>query len=258
MTTSTPTTPSVAEAIDRYLARTSAPEFRPEAALIDMDGTLLDSMPNHAAAWYRMVTELGIPCTREEFYLYEGMTGAATINLLFLRAFHRDATDREKTELYARKTGYFTELPRPDTVPGAAEVIATLIDRGITRVLVTGSGQLNNLSRLHTDFPGGFADDMRITSRDVTHGKPAPEPYLKGMALAHTSPWQSIALENAPLGVKSASDAGAFTIAITTGPIPAEEMWKAGADLVLPDMHTLARLLPEILAGSPAAEPRLD
>lgn len=240
----------VAEAIARYLARTGAPEFTPRAALIDMDGTLLNSMPNHADAWYRMVTELGIPCTREEFYLYEGMTGAATINLLFLRAYNRDATQQEKTELYARKTGYFTELPRPEIVAGADTVVRELMERGITRVLVTGSGQLNNLARLHTDFPGGFADELRITSRDVTHGKPAPEPYLKGMALAHTEPWQSIALENAPLGVKSASDARAFTVAVTTGPIPAEAMWEAGADFVVPDMPTLAHMLPAILAGS--------
>ena len=38
--------------------------MRPKAVLFDMDGTLYDSMGNHADAWLRMVTELGIKATR--------------------------------------------------------------------------------------------------------------------------------------------------------------------------------------------------
>lgn len=238
----------VSESVARYLKRSGAEAFKPAAALIDMDGTLLDSMKGHTLAWERMVSEIGIPCTRDEFYLYEGMTGAETINMLFKRAFGREATSQEKTELYARKTGYFNELPRVGIVPGAGRVIAELISKGITRVLVTGSGQLSSLERLDSDFPGGFDHKLRITSHNVVHCKPHPEPYLKAMELAGVKPWESIALENAPLGVKSASDAGAFTIAVTTGPIPEEEMWKAGADMVLPSMERLAELLPALLA----------
>ncbi len=238
----------VSESVTRYLKRSGAEAFKPAAALIDMDGTLLDSMKGHTQAWERMVSEIGIPCTRDEFYLYEGMTGAETINMLFKRAFGREATAQEKTELYARKTGYFNELPRVGIVPGADRVIAELISKGITRVLVTGSGQLSSLERLDSDFPGGFDHKLRITSHNVEHCKPHPEPYLKAMQLAGVEPWESIALENAPLGVKSASDAGAFTIAVTTGPIPEEEMWKAGADMVLPSMERLAELLPALLA----------
>lgn len=236
------------ESIARYLARTGFGNFTPKAALIDMDGTLLDSMKWHTKAWHRMVSEIGIPCTREEFYLYEGMTGAETINMLFRRAFGRDASGEEKTELYARKTGYFNELPRVGIVPGADRVIRLLIEKDITRVLVTGSGQLSSLQRLEVDFPGGFSGSLRITSHDVTHCKPHPEPYLKAMSLAGVGACESIALENAPLGVKSASDAGAFTIAVTTGPIPEAEMWKAGADMVFPSMDAVADMLPGLLA----------
>lgn len=235
------------DVISRYLQRNSFECFEPRAALIDMDGTLLDSMKWHTLAWHRMVSELGIPCTREEFYLYEGMTGAETINMLIRRHFHRDATPEEKTELYARKTGYFNELPRVDIIHGADKVINALINYNIVRVLVTGSGQLSNLERLKTDFPGGFSDDLRITSRNVEHCKPHPEPYLKGMALAGVAPYQSIALENAPLGVKSAASAGAFTIAVTTGPIPEQEMWDAGADVVMSSMEDVVNLLPQLL-----------
>ena len=53
-----------------------------KAALIDMDGVLYDSMKYHTLAWYKLAEELGVPTPRDEFYLYEGMTGAATLDRL--------------------------------------------------------------------------------------------------------------------------------------------------------------------------------
>ena len=153
----------IVAALARYHERTGFAGLSPRAALIDMDGTLLDSMGLHTASWHRMATELGIPCSREEFYLYEGMTGAETINRLFLRTFGREATDTEKRELYARKSGYFNEFPRPEVMAGAQQMVRTLMERGIARVLVTGSGQHSNLERLAADFPGGFSEELRIT-----------------------------------------------------------------------------------------------
>lgn len=226
--------------IANYLERNGLTSMHPKAALVDMDGTLYDSMVNHTAAWHRLISETGIPCTREEFYLYEGRTGASTIDALFVRGLGRHATDKEKEELYHRKTIYFQELPPVGVMPGAPAVMEAFKTFGLKRVLVTGSGQSSLINRLDADYPGIFREDMRITSRSVTHGKPDPEPYLKAMELAGVSPSESIVLENAPLGVEAGRRSGAFTIAVTTGPIPAEEMWNAGADIVFPSMPDLA------------------
>ena len=65
--------------IKKYLQARHFNAVQPVAALIDMDGTLYDSMGNHASAWHRMVTELGIDMPRDEFFMYEGRTGAATL-----------------------------------------------------------------------------------------------------------------------------------------------------------------------------------
>lgn len=240
----------ISEAVRRYKARTGASRFTPKAALIDMDGTLYDSMRNHARAWHRMVSEQGMACTEEEFFLVEGMTGAETINDIMLRERGREATANERRDLYAIKARYFNELPRPEAMPGAARMLRTLEERGVKRVLVTGSGQSSLLNRLENDFPGAFLPGMRITSADVTRCKPHPEPYLRGMALAGTEPRQTMVIENAPLGVKSGHDAGAFTVAVTTGPIPREEMEKAGADIIFPSMEAFADALPQLLEQS--------
>ena len=37
-----------------------------------MDGVLYDSMPNHARAWMRVMTDSGIPAREEEFFLLRG------------------------------------------------------------------------------------------------------------------------------------------------------------------------------------------
>ncbi|MCM1028794.1 MAG: HAD family phosphatase [Alloprevotella sp.] len=219
----------------------------PRAALIDMDGTLYDSMPLHARAWHRMASEAGIPSTENEFFLYEGRTGGSTIDILLERTFGRRATPDEARELYARKSKYFNEMPPPPVMPGARQLLDILVSSGIARVLVTGSGQHSLIDRLSRDFPDAFLPGMMVTAADVTHGKPHPEPFIKAMQRAHVSPSASIAIENAPLGVESASRAGAFTIAVTTGPIPREDFVSAGAAVIFHSMPEAAEALPTLL-----------
>lgn len=236
----------IAAITNHFLNHGTDPAF-PEAALIDMDGVLYDSMKYHTLAWQRMISELGISCTRDEFYLYEGMTGPATINLIFNREFNRDATADEIRALYARKAEYFVEIGRKEPMPGADIMLKELENAGLTRVLVTGSAQNSLISRLNDDYPGAFAEEMRITALDVAKGKPDPEPYLKGLEKAGVGSGEAIVIENAPLGVKAGAAAGCFTIGITTGPIPEEELYCAGADLVFPSMRRFADNLPLLL-----------
>ena len=235
------------QAVCRYLKRRDLMSFAPTAALIDMDGTLYDSMPRHADAWYRLMTELGVECEHDEFFLYEGRTGRDTIRILFKRAFGREVSDAECEELYKRKTRYFSELPPVEPMPGADRMISLFQTRSINTVLVTGSGQRSLIDRLERDYPGAFPPERQITSRDVVHGKPHPEPYLRAMDRVGAFPDSSIAVDNAPMGVMSGADSGAFTIGVTTGPIPEKELYDAGADIVYPSMPVLAERLPMLL-----------
>lgn len=218
-----------------------------KAALIDMDGVLYDSMKYHTLAWHRMMSELGVKCDRDEFYLYEGMTGAATIDLLFQRAFHRNCDPEEAKRLYSRKSELFKELGKREPMPGADRMLRKLKDAGVRCVLVTGSGQLSLLDNLDTDYPGVFAPGDRVTALDVTRGKPDPEPYLKGLAIAGSAPEETIVIENAPLGVRAGKAAGLFTVAITTGPIPREEFVKENADIIFPSMQDAADGIDKII-----------
>lgn len=239
---------NISSKIKQFLTRHKSPEFKLEAMLFDMDGVLFDSMKNHTLAWYKAFTDLGVPCEQDEFYQYEGATGKWTVNHIFERTYGRKATDEEVEDLYTEKSRYFNELPKAGAMPGAKELLQEVTAQGIIPVLVTGSGQRSLLQRIHQEFPDVFSQKRMVTAFDVRHGKPNPEPYLKGLEKAGAKPAQAMVVENAPLGVKAAVAAGIFTIALNTGPIPDSQLQKAGADLIFPDMLTFAREgFPEIL-----------
>lgn len=210
------------------------------AALIDMDGVLYDSMPGHTLAWKKMMDSVGVDCSRDEFYLYEGMTGLATINLLMRRQFGHEVSPERAAEMYAVKSRLFRESGPAPLMPGADRMLAALTRGGLRCVLVTGSGQSSLLDALDRDYPGVFAPGCRVTAHDVKRGKPDPEPYLMGARKAGVAPSSAIVIENAPLGVRAGKAAGAFTIAVTTGPIPREEFEKEGADMIFDSMPRFA------------------
>ena len=233
--------------IRKFLEENHYASLNPKAVLFDMDGVLYDSMPNHTIAWEKAITEVGITCTREEFYLYEGQTGRKTIRDIIRRELKREALDEETKEIYSKKTKYFTDLGKAGILPGAAEVLNHVGVMGLTTVLVTGSGQDSLLGKLESNFPGIFTVERMVTAHDVQFGKPDPEPYLMGLKKAGVNANEALVVENAPLGVESASKAGIFTIAVNTGPLAEKVLYDAGAQIVLSDMSELNEKLPEIL-----------
>ncbi|MDE6802955.1 MAG: HAD hydrolase-like protein [Muribaculaceae bacterium] len=237
-------------ALRHWSERTGRPSLDIRCACIDMDGTLYDSMRNHTAAWHRLMTGQGISCTPDEFYLYEGCTGADTIRRLWPRNFAETPDDELIRRLYALKSRYFNELPPVALMPGAQAMVSELTRAGIATILVTGSGQTSVLDKLDRDYPGAFPEGRRITARNVTHGKPDPEPYLKGMQLASALPAETIVIENAPIGALAGVRSGAFTVAVRTGPIPRDEFEKVDADLIVDSMPEFARLLPDLISLS--------
>ena len=133
-------------------------------------------------------------------------------------------------------------------MPGAHELLIKVKDSGRTPLIVTGSGQVTLLDRLNSNFPGIFRRELMVTSFDVKHGKPNPEPYLMGLRKGHLQPWEGIVVENAPLGVEAAVAANIFTIAVNTGPLPDSILLDAGADLLFPSMQALCNAWDDLLA----------
>lgn len=237
------------QAINTYLQKNGFEALRLKAVFFDMDGVLFDSMPNHAKTWAVVAREYGLDLSPEEVYMNEGRTGESTINMLTQRQWGRAATAREMEGLYARKCALFNQCKEAPPMPGAAEVLRCVKGAGLGIYVVTGSGQLSLLNRLQTNYPGYFSPDRLISSRDVRHGKPHPEPYLMALDRAGLQPWEALVVENAPLGVRSAVAARIFTVAVNTGPLQPQTLTNEGAHLVFPSMNALAEQWEDLLAA---------
>ena len=225
--------------INQYIEKHGLEAFKPKAVLFDMDGVLYDSMPNHARSWHSSMAECGIDMAPEEAYKYECMRGVETIKLLARRQWGRELTDDEAAAMYEKKAEAFRACPKAEKMDGVEELMRKIKADGLKIVVVTGSGQRSLLKRLEEEFSGLVNANLIVTSFDVEHGKPDPEPYLRGLEKAGIKPGEGIVVENAPLGVRAAVAAGIFTIAVNTGPLPDKELADEGANLVFPKMTAL-------------------
>lgn len=230
----------IKETINNYLQKQKQTSLSLKAILFDMDGVLYDSMPFHARAWFETATMHQLSSTPEDFYLFEGRTGESTINELYKRTFNRTATEEEMRQIYAEKADLFNLYNDGHAMKGAAEVLSKVKAYNLDAVVVTGSGQLSLIDKLNENFPDCFHPHKIVTAYDVKYGKPHPEPYLMGLGKAGVAANEAIVVENAPMGVEAAVAANIFTIAVNTGPLDDQVLLDAGANLLYPDMESLA------------------
>ncbi len=209
------------------------------AVLFDMDGVLFDSMPYHADAWSKVMTDAGFVFSREDVYMNEGRTGADTINTASLAQFGKSASKELIDSLCKTKCRIFDTYPPTPRMPGAIELVQKVKACGLTPMIVTGSGTPTLLDRIQSNFPGLFDENHIISSFHVKRGKPDPDPYLLALERGGLEPHEAIVVENAPLGVTAGVAAGLFTIAANTGPLKDEVLSDAGASLVYPSMQAL-------------------
>ena len=215
----------------------------PKAVFFDQDGILYNSMPYHAESWAYAMTKHGLPYTPEECYRNEGRTSTGVIKEYFQRIYGKEATPEIIQAIYADKTEHFNEMTGgfPGTIPGVSDVLHFLYDHGVQCWVVTGSGQHNLIDALNETFDHVFTGI--ISSFDVLHGKPDPEPYLKAWSRSGFKKEECMVVENAPLGVRAAKAAELFTCAVNTGPLPDSDLAAEGADRIFPDMYALLEWL---------------
>ena len=212
-----------------------------QAYFFDMDGVLFDSMPHHAIAWEEVMKKHGLSFTARDCYINEGRTGESVIREAMWKARNRDATPDEIEQIYTEKSAYFHQLGETYPIPNVADVLQHVQSCGHQIWVVTGSGQRTLIDSLHAVFPNIFQRDRMITAFDVTHGKPAPEPYLKAWERSGLPKEKCFVIENAPLGIRAGKAAGLTVYAVNTGILTREDL--AQADQVFDSMTELLMFL---------------
>ena len=115
--------------IKHYLDQHGYERFDPKAVLFDMDGVLYDSMPHHAKAWKRAMSDFGIHFTEADAYATEGARGVDTIRDYVKRQLGREVDEAEAQRMYDVKTRYFHELPETRIFDGVRQLMGWFASR---------------------------------------------------------------------------------------------------------------------------------
>ncbi len=206
---------------------------RPQAAIFDNDGLLLDTEEAWTRAERTLFAARGREFTMEHKRTLIGSSRAlAAIKLeaILDRPGEGEALMDELHELVMQEA-----LAGVQPRPGAVQLLARLADAGVALAVASNSEReflertLSSAGLLHG---GPFA--AIVSANDVEHPKPAPDIYLEASRQLGVAPSDAVALEDSPIGVASAAAAGMFVIGVP---------YLAGADL--PGASLLADSLAE-------------
>ena len=194
-------------------------QIRCAALLFDMDGVLIDSTPAVARVWHRWAVERGL--NPEEVVAHaHGRPSLTTVREYLPNADHQaENREVERCEI--------ADLDGVVPLPGALELLSSLPTERWT--IVTSCTRA--LAEVRIRAAGLPLPKTFITSNDITHGKPHPEPYLKGATVLGFPPAECIVLEDAPAGIRAGKAAGARVIGFKTT-VQASAVREAGADWV--------------------------
>jgi beta-phosphoglucomutase len=117
-------------------------------------------------------------------------------------------------EFIEKKRAYYRSIVNVGYYENAFKVIDELRTRGFKVALVTACALKNMQHSL--DKAGQAHFDFIVTGDEVPRAKPYPDPYLTAANQLGIPPENCVVVENAPLGIESAKNAGMFCVAIET------------------------------------------
>jgi HAD superfamily hydrolase (TIGR01509 family) len=194
-------------------------------AVLDIDGTLVDTNYHHAVAWYRAFREHGIVLPVWRIHRHIGMGGDQLV-----AALTDDQTEHEHgDEIRDTETKRYIELiDEVETMDGSRELIERLKQRRHTVVLASSAKQDEVEHYLDLLDARGLADAW-TTSADVEATKPAPDLVTAALHRAGGSSDDAVMIGDTPWDVKAAAGADVRTLAVLTGGFSVQELRDADA-----------------------------
>lgn len=184
-----------------------------DAVLFDMDGVIIDSEPLWSEAEKRLLARRNLSYSPS---LKTAMMGRDAKGAVRLLREHYSLTDSVE-ELIGERNHLIAELFKEDlkTIPGALELVRSVIAEGIITGLVSSSSQpLIELALEKIGATGLFA--ITLSGDQVARGKPAPDVYITAAERLGVKPEHCLVIEDAPHGVAAAKHAGMCCLAIDT------------------------------------------
>ena len=214
-------------------------------AILDIDGTLVDTNYHHTVAWYRAFRQHGIVLPMWRIHRHIGMGGDQLIASLT-----DDETEREKGDdiRAAEKPLYLAFIEEIEPMDGARQLIVDIKERGHTVVLASSAKQDEVDHYLDQLDARDLADDW-TTSADVESTKPEPDLVRAALEKAGADAGDAVMVGDTTWDVEAAGRAGVETIAVRTGGFGSDELEEAGAAAVFESVAELRERLGETALG---------
>jgi beta-phosphoglucomutase len=191
---------------------------REKGIIFVMDGVLVDAMPFHCKAIQTAAKqEVNIDVKQRDVYLLEGMPGEEMVKELLRQKRYTgnieeisdgddnsDKLDSVAHRIHERKKKIFEQIDASAPINGAKELISTIRCK---KALVSGAAK-QEVDSIISKYFGKDAFDVIVTGEDLEEGKPSPDPFRTALTKMGLKESEAIVVENAPLGVKAANNAG--------------------------------------------------
>jgi HAD superfamily hydrolase (TIGR01509 family) len=215
----------------------------PPAAILDIDGTLVDTNYHHAIAWYRAFRQHDEMLPIWRIHRHIGMGGDHLV-----KALCGDDVDEEKGDdiRAAEKALYMALIVEVEPLPGARDLIVDLKKRGHALVLASSAKQKEVDHYLDLLDARELADAW-TSSADVESTKPDPD--LVQTALEKAGGGEAVMVGDSTWDCEAAKRAGIETVAVLTGGFSEAELEDAGAVAVYQSIDELRRSIDQTPLG---------
>src|SRR5215218_1703411 len=213
----------------------------PPAAILDIDGTLVDTNYQHAMSWYMAFRQHGVVLPVWRIHRHIGMGG----DQLVAAVAGDEVEERAGDDIRAAEGPlYLAEIQTVSVLDGARDLIEDLKGAG-HKVVLASSAKEQEVDHYLDLLDARELVDGWTTSADVEATK--PEPDLVRAALEKLGTDDAVMVGDTPWDVQAAEKAGVATIAVLTGGFSEQELTDAGAAAVFSSIVELR----EGLASTP-------
>jgi HAD superfamily hydrolase (TIGR01549 family) len=211
----------------------------PSIAILDVDGTLVDTNYHHAIAWYRAFRQNDVVLPIWRIHRHIGMGGDQLVEALGGERLENEKGDDIRD---AESVLYGELMSEVEPLEGARELIEDLKQRGHAIVLASSAKEHEVDHYLDLLDARELADDW-TTSDDVEATK--PEPDLVVAAVEKAGGGEAVMVGDSTWDCEAAKRAGLDTIAVLTGGFSETELRDAGALVVYSSIKDLRESIDE-------------
>ena len=208
-------------------------------AILDLDGTILDTIGDLASALNHTLETFSLPCITTE--KTRSLVGRGLRNLV------KDAsgsTDEDMiSKMHSEMVSYYTAHSMERTVPypGIPEALHSLKESGVRLAVLSNKKDEVTVALCEHFFPGMF--DLCQGEKAGVPIKPSPESVLSVMERLGCSPEDTVYVGDSEVDITTAANAGIDCIIVTWGFRKKEDLEKAGAKVLADDVITMKDLI---------------